>query len=262
MSFTFARRRARILCELLIALLLPVLTAIIVLGAWQVVVMEAQVPAVILPPPTAILRKFALLLPELLHQARFTGLESLEAFVIAVVVGVPIAAGATFSAALRDALFPNLVLFQLVPKIAFAPLFVIWLGVGAPAHLAFGVFVSFFPIALSTATGLASTDANVVNLCRALAASPWQIFFRVRVPFALPYLFTGMKIAATLVFMGIVVGEFISSNAGLGYFILNAGARSETAKVFAGLAALSLLGLAFYGVLVLAEYAAQRWWRG
>jgi NitT/TauT family transport system permease protein len=254
--------RKRALRELIIALLLPLLSAVLVIGAWQLVATIAQVPEVILPPPTAIARQFVASLPELLHQARFTGMESLEAFVIATVIGMAIATGVTFSAAARDAVFPNLVLLQLIPKIALAPLFVIWLGVGSPSHLAFGVFVSFFPIALSAATGLASTDAHAVNLCRSLVASPWQIFVNVRVPFALPYLFTGMKIAATLVFMGIVVGEFISANAGLGFFILNAGARSETAKIFAGLAALSLLGLPFYGLIALVERAARHWWRG
>jgi NitT/TauT family transport system permease protein len=96
-----------------------------------------------------------------------------------------------------------------------------------------------------------------------LSWSPYlDAFVSVRLPFALPYVFTGMKVAATLVFMGVIVGEFISADAGLGYFNLNAGARSNTPGMFAGLVALSLLGLAFYGMIVLAERAVQRWWRG
>src|SRR5262249_25575771 len=127
--------------------------------------------------------------------------------------------------------------------------------------LAIGIFTCFFPIALSAATGLASPDRNAVRLCESLGASSWQIFFNVRVPFALPHLFTGLKVAATLVVIGVVVGEFISASSGLGYFIMNAGARSETAKVFAGLVALSLLGLGFYGLIALAETLARRAWR-
>jgi NitT/TauT family transport system permease protein len=248
--------------EAALTAILPLLSAALLVGGWQFLVTAAQVPEVILPPPSAIARQFVLSLPELLRQARFTGVEAIEAFIIAAVFGMTVAAAASFSVAVRDALFPNLIVFQLIPKIAFAPLFVIWLGIDAPARLAVGVFLSFFPIVLSTATGLANTDANALRLCRSLGASPWQTFFRVRLPFALPYIFTGLKIAATLVFIGIVVGEFISSHAGLGYFVLNAGARSETAKVFAGLAALSLLGLGLYGLVLLAEQAARRWWRG
>jgi NitT/TauT family transport system permease protein len=123
------------------------------------------------------------------------------------------------------------------------------------------VFTSFFPVALSAATGLANADANAVRLCQSLGASTLQIFLRVRIPFALPHLFAGMKVAATLVVIGVVIGEFISSSSGLGYFILNAGARSETARVFAGLIALSLFGLAFYGLIALAEYLARRAWQ-
>jgi NitT/TauT family transport system permease protein len=259
---SLAPMRGAMLRELAMAVLLPAVSAALVLGAWQILATAARVPEVILPPPSAILRQLVLALPELLHHARFTGLEAAEAFVIAAALGMAIAACVTLSAAAREALLPNLVLFQLIPKIALAPLFVIWLGVDSPSRLAFGVFISFFPIALSTATGLANAAPHAVTLCRSLGASSWQIFVHVRVPFSLPHLFTGMKIAATLVFIGIVVGEFISADAGLGYFILHAGARSETARIFAGLAALSALGLAFYGLIVLAEAAARRWWQG
>lgn len=260
MSASALRRAA--FGEPLLAVLLPILSALLILGVWQGLVMMAHVPEVILPPPSAILREFFAAFPELVHHARFTAAESIAAFVIATILGVGIAACVSLSPAIREMVLPNLILFQLIPKIALAPLFIVWLGVGSPARLAFGVFVSFFPIALSTMTGLVNTDLHALKLCQSLGATRGQIFLKVRVPFALPHLLTGMKVAATLVFIGIVVGEFISSSAGLGYFILNAGARSETAKIFAGLAALSLLGLAFYGLIVLAEQAARRWWRG
>jgi NitT/TauT family transport system permease protein len=167
----------------------------------------------------------------------------------------------SLSAAVRDAVYPNLVLLQLIPKIALAPVFVVWLGVDAPSRIAFAVFISFFPVALSAATGLGGTDRNAVRLCRSLGASRWQTFIRVRVPFALPHLFVGFKIAMTLVFIGVVVGEFVSSNTGLGHFILLAGAVGETARIFAGLAALSFCGLACYGAVAAGERVLQRWWR-
>jgi NitT/TauT family transport system permease protein len=235
---------------------------VLALAAWQLLATMMRIPEVVLPSPLQIARQLLASLPELVDQARFTGMEALAAFLIATAIGLMIAVGITFSALAREAVLPNLVVMQLIPKIALAPIFVIWLGVGAPAHVAFGVFVSFFPIALSAATGLANTDVHAINLCRSMLASPWQIFIHVRMPFALPYLFTGARIAATLVFTGVVVGEFISADAGLGFFILHAGARSDTPKIFAGLLALSLLGLAFYGVIAGLERAVQRWWRG
>jgi NitT/TauT family transport system permease protein len=258
---SLARARGRGRRDAVLVALLPLVSGLVALGAWQLVVTATRVPAVILPPPGAVVRQFVLFLPELFLQAYITGTQSLAAFVLAALIGTAIATAVAFSSAARAALFPNLVVLQLIPKIALAPLFVIWFGVGAPAHVAFGVFISFFPIALATATGLLDTDVHAVDLCRSLKASSWQIFVNVRVPFALPHLFTGLKVASTLVFMGVVVGEFISSDAGLGYFILNASARSETDKIFAGLVALSLLGLTFYGVILCAERAAQRWWR-
>jgi len=246
--------------EPILAVVLPLASAAVFLFLWQAVVTLAGLPEAILPPPLAVLGQFFASLPELLRQARVTVLDSVVAFAIATAVGVALASCFTFSGTLRDAVYPNLVLLQLIPKIALAPLFVVWLGVGAPSRVIFAVFISFFPIVLSTATGLASTDAYALKLCRALGASPWQIFIRVRVPFALSHFFTGLKIATTLVFIGIVVGEFISSNAGLGHYILLAGAGGATSRIFVGLIALSLSGLAFYGAVVAAERLVQRWW--
>lgn len=248
--------------EQVLAVLLPLAFAVLLLAVWQVVTTVARLPEVVLPPPVTVVRQFFLSLPELLQEARHTVLESLASFAIAAVVGAAMAAGISFSAAAREALYPHLVVLQLIPKVALAPLFVVWLGVSSPSRVAFAVFISFFPFVLSTASGLASTDRHAVQLCRSLGASAWQIFIRVRVPFALPYLFTGLKIAATLVFIGVVVGEFVSSNAGLGHFILLAGATGDTPKIFAGLGALSLCGLAFYGAVAAAERALQRRWRG
>jgi NitT/TauT family transport system permease protein len=239
---------------------LPLIAAVGLLVLWQAVVTLAALPAVVLPPPLVVLDQFFVALPELARQAWVTVLDALVALAIAIAVGVALASCFSFSTTVRDAVYPNLVLLQLIPKIALAPLFVVWLGVGAPARVAFAVFLSFFPIALSTATGLAAADGHALKLCRSLGASRWQVFAFVRVPFALSHFFSGLKIATTLVFIGIVVGEFISSNAGLGHYVLLAGATGATARIFAGLLALSLCGLALYGVVVAAERLVRRWW--
>ena len=243
-----------------VAIILPLVSAGLLLVFWQAVVNGTRIPEAILPGPLVVIAELLASLPQLLAEARVTVLDSLIAFAVATMVGVALATCFTFSATLRDAVHPNLVIVQLIPKIAFAPLFVVWLGVDAPSRVAFATFLSFFPVALSTATGLAATDINALQLCRSLGASRWQTFAAVRVPFALGHFFAGLKIATTLVFIGVVVGEFISSNAGLGHYVILASASGATAKIFAGLIALSLCGLALYGTVAGAERLLLRWW--
>ena len=155
-----------------------------------------------------------------------------------------------------------MVAFQLIPKIALAPLFVIWLGIDAPSRLVFATFISFFPVAIGTLTGLLGTDPSAIRLCQSLTASKSQIFRHVQVPYALPFFFTGMKVAATLSVIGIIVGEFISSKHGLGSYILLAGSRAETAQIFAALVVLCAIGLGLYGVIVWLEWRVRKAWRG
>jgi NitT/TauT family transport system permease protein len=246
--------------EQLAALLLPLGAAVLFLVLWQTIVALTRLPAAILPPPLLVLEQFFGALPELLREAQVTVLDAAMAFAIATVVGVAIASCISVSRVLREAAWPNLVLLQLIPKVALAPLFVVWLGVDAPSRVAFAVFLSFFPVALSTATGLGATDPHALALCRALGATTWQVFAWVRVPFALSHFFAGLKVATTLVFIGIVVGEFISSNAGLGHYVLLAGASGATPRIFAGLLALALCGLALYGAVGAVERLVRHWW--
>ena len=186
--------------------------------------------------------------------------EALAACLLSGVFGALIASLLATSQMLREMLYPNLVLFQLIPKIALAPLFVIWLGIDSPSRLVFSTFISFFPVALGTLTGLLATNPSAIRLCQSLTASRWQIFRHVQVPYALPFFFTGMKVAATLSVIGIVVGEFISSKHGLGSAILLAGSRAETARIFAALLVLCVVGLALYSIVVWAEARVRAAW--
>jgi NitT/TauT family transport system permease protein len=155
-------------------------------------------------------------------------------------------------------LYPNLVLFQLIPKIALAPLFVVWLGISSESRVAFAAFVSFFPIVISAALGFASTEATTLRLCRSLTASEWQCFLMVRFPFALPAIFSGMKIAMTMAIIGVIIGEFISAKAGLGFYILYASSRMETGVIFAALLVLCVIGVGLFGAVALAEMLVRR----
>jgi NitT/TauT family transport system permease protein len=240
------------------ALYLPLLVAGSVLMLWELGVRWAQVPEVILPAPSSILNVAVESREILLRHAIPTTLESAGGFLLASVAGILIAILLTYSEIARQALFPNLVFFQLIPKIALAPLFIMWLGIGAESRLAFSVFISIFPIIIATTAGLSSTDPNAVRLCRALTASEWQIFKAVRFPSALPFIFSGMKIGITLAIIGVIIGEFITSQRGLGYLIIFATSRADTVVAMAAIVVLCVSGLLLYGAVSLAERITDR----
>jgi NitT/TauT family transport system permease protein len=238
--------------------ILPVITGGAVLLVWQLLVTALRIPAVILPPPVEIAQELWRVLPLLLHHAVPTTLDSLMAFFAATALGVGLAITITYSPFLRDMLYPNLVFFQLIPKIALAPLFVVWLGISSESRVAFAAFVSFFPIVISAAVGFANIEASALRLCRSLTASEWQCFLMVRFPFALPAIFSGMKIAMTMAIIGVIIGEFISAKAGLGFYILYASSRMETAVIFAALLVLCIIGVTLFGAVALAERLVRR----
>lgn len=237
---------------------LPLGLAFVVLAGWQIAVTVADVPAVILPSPVAILRYIVSRWDILLMHAVPTTLESAAGFVLATVLGIVLAIVITYSTVARDALYPNLVFFQLIPKIALAPLFIIWLGVGTQSRIAFSVFIAFFPIVIATAAGFLNVDRNMLRLCRSLTATEWQVFTAIRFPSALPYIFSGMKIAMTLAIIGVIIGEFITAQAGLGYLIIFATARADTEVSMAAIVVLCVAGLLLYGLVALGEWIANR----
>jgi NitT/TauT family transport system permease protein len=239
-------------------IVLPLATAATMLLFWQFAAALLRVPAVVLPTPAEIGGELWQALPALIGNAVPTTLDTLAAFSASTFLGVALAVAISYSPLLRDMLYPNLVLLQLVPKVALAPLFVIWLGIGSSSRVAFAGFVSFFPVVIAAAVGFGGTDPAALRLCRSLTASDWRCFVLVRFPFALPAIFSGMKVAITMAVIGVVIGEFISSHAGLGFYILNAGSRLNTAEVFAALVVLCALGVALYGLVALAERAVRR----
>ena len=241
------------------SVMLPVGLALVVLVAWEVIVRWAKFPEAILPPPSAIFDQLVQHHRLLLKHALPTTLETLLAFGISIPLGVLLATVMTWSPILNKAMYPNVILFQLIPKIALAPLFIVWLGIGMPSRVTFSVFISFFPILVATAAGLQSLPRDMLRLCRSLGASDWQILASVRFPSALPYLFTGMKVAVTLAIIGVVVGEFIASQEGLGYLILFASSRQQTDLSLACIVVLCVVGLALYGLVVLSERILLNW---
>jgi NitT/TauT family transport system permease protein len=251
-----ARRARRIAAAKTV--LLPLATAAAFLLFWEWGVRAWNVPSVILPPPSEVVSVLIRLWPLLAQHAVPTTTEAVAGFALATCFGVALATALVASSWIRAALYPNVIFFQLIPKIALAPLFIVWLGIGTESRLAFSLFISFFPVVIATSTGLTNVPADMVRLCRSLTASDWQVFVSVRFPYALPYIFSGMKIAITFAIIGVVVGEFITAQAGLGYLILFASSKAETGLILAAITVLCAVGLTLFALVAVAERLVLR----
>jgi NitT/TauT family transport system permease protein len=237
------------------ALALPVATAFLLLAAWQMIAVLGHISPAILPPPTMVLARLTENFSLIMKHAYPTTIETLLAFGISIPLGIVLAALLVYSTVAQQALYPNIIFFQLIPKIALAPLFIVWLGIGPSSRITFSVFICFFPILIATAAGLRAVETNMLRLCRSLRMSEWQVLVRIRFPTSPPYIFSGMKISVTLAIIGVVVGEFIASQQGLGYLILFASSRQQTDLALACIAVLCVVGLLLYGLVVVAEKA-------
>ena len=242
--------------------LLPVGFAVLATLAWELLCRVARISPALLPPPSAVWMVLSENYGILFEHAWPTTIETVVSFGLATLLGVALAVAITFSAWVREALYPNIVMFQLIPKIALAPLFIVWLGVGSESCIVVAIFIAFFPVVVSTATGLVSAKPEVLLLCRSLTASEWQMFRLARFPYAMPFVFAGMKVGVTMAMIGVIVGEFITAQAGLGYIIMFASSAGETATVLAAIVLLCAIGLVLFGLVALGEAAMQRWYGG
>ncbi|EWY37198.1 hypothetical protein N825_20945 [Skermanella stibiiresistens SB22] len=237
---------------------LPLAFVICVFAAWEVAVRISGVSSMIIVPPSAIFAVLSQHHAILMQHAIPTLAETVAGFSLASLLGITLGTLIASSERMRQAIYPNMVLFQVIPKVALAPLFIVWLGIGTPSRLAFAVFIAFFPVAVSTAAGLAGTSPAALRLCRSLTATGLQTFVNVRFPYAVPYIFAGLKVGVTMSVIGIVVGEFVTAQAGLGYIIMFASSAAETALALAAVFLLCLVGVILYGVVTLLEIAVMR----
>jgi NitT/TauT family transport system permease protein len=226
------------------------------------VVVAFRLPDFLLPPPAAVFREF-LQWPRLLAFHTWVTLwESLLGFAAAIAVGVPLAVAVVYSRALSIAIYPILVLVQSVPKVALAPLFLVWVGIGLSSKILVAMLVAFFPIIIDTATGLKAVEPEMLELTRSLRATPLQVFLQVRLPYAMPYMFSGLKVAVTLAVIGAVTGEFVGAdNRGLGFFINQESAQGHAARAFASVVILAGMGIGLFGAVALAERVLLPWRR-
>lgn len=219
------------------------------LAVWEAGVRLFRVPAYLMPPPSSVLDVFIKELPRLMQHGWVTTYEMLLGYALAVAIAVPLAIAITASQRFDRFVTPQMLFFQIVPKVAIAPLFLVWFGVGTTPKVLVAFLISFFPIVIDAAVGLRSMSAEMRDLARSMGASRWQVFAQFRLPTSLPYLFSGLKVAATLAVAGAVVGEFVGADKGLGYLLLVTNSNMETALMFASIVALTIIGLAlFYAV--------------
>src|SRR5882672_4510522 len=201
----------------LLKMLTPIAGVLVFLAIWQAGVMISQAPAYLLPAPTEIARTFVDEFPKLLRHGWVTTYEMLLGYFLAVAVAIPLAIAITSSHRFDQFVMPTMLFFQVVPKVAIAPLFLVWFGVGTTPKVLVAFLISFFPIVIDAAVGLRSMSTEMRDLALSMGASRWQVFARFRLPTSLPYLFSGLKVAATLAVAGAVVGEFVGADKGLGY---------------------------------------------
>lgn len=241
---------------------LPALGLVIVVTVWWLLTSVLKlVHPVVLPPPDAVLSAFTSASDSLLEQTALTTLETLVGFLLSAVVGVLIGLSLAVSPMVERMFSPLLVAVNAVPKIALAPLLVVSLGWGQKSILTMVFLLCFFPIVLSTATGLTSTPADLAELARSLDASRWQAFRKVRLPAALPQIFVGLKVAMPLAAIGAVIGEFYAGESGLGIQILQSSGIADTATVWAAIVLIAVASILLYFALVFVERLALPWVR-
>lgn len=239
--------------------LYPLAATVALFTVWEFGTRYGGVSSLILPAPSEILTTVVENSSALLTMSAVTAYEFLLGFVLAVVVGLPLGALIVYARPVEMTIYPLLVAFQTIPKAAIAPILIVWLGTGIMSKVFIAFAISFFPIMVDTIIGLRSSQPETIYMARAMGATPFQVFRHVRFPNALPAIFGGLKVAGTLAVIGAIVGEFVSSDRGLGYLLLVANGNLDTRLVFASVLVLTLLGLVFFFVIEAMERVFVRW---
>jgi NitT/TauT family transport system permease protein len=226
---------------------------------WEYAVAWFEVPRYILMPPSVIVDKGWADIDRLLYYTWITGVEVVLGYAVAVVLALPIGLAIAFSGILRRTVYPFLVCIEMVPKIAFAPLFISWLGFGLLPKVIIVFLVCFFPIVLNAILAFSSLPEELSRFARSTGAGPWRTFVRLRLPAALPQCFVGFKYAAINATVGAAIAEFIGSDKGLGFYIQIVTGNMRPDLAFAGIFFLTLLGLSLFGLVSLAERLLIPW---
>jgi len=238
---------------------MPYVLTLVLLLLWEAINRLTHISSVILPAPSEIfgtlMREHALIAEHALH----TFVTSMIGFGLGVVTGVLIGFATGISPAIYSGIYPLLVAFNAIPKVALLPLFVLWAGIGAVPAVLTALALAFFPIAVNVATGLATIEPEMEDLMRSLGARRDEILIKVGIPRAMPFLFASLKIAISLAFVGTVISETVASNDGIGFLMMAASSRFDVPLVFAGLFVIAVMAVAAYGVCSLVEERMVHW---
>jgi NitT/TauT family transport system permease protein len=235
------------------------LVLLVLVLLWQVACALFKIPTYLIPSPVEVAARLYEKRELYLSHTLVTLYETTAGFLLAAAFGIVSAAIIIVVPKLRTIVMPVLLVAQLVPKVAIAPLLLIWFGYGLMPKVLIAFLVAFFPIVVNGASGLAAVQPELLELGQSLEASRWQTFWKFRMPTALPEIFSGMKVAVTLAIIGAIIGEFVGGNRGLGYLIVVANQELDTALAFASIVLLSVMGIILYGLIELAERWLMPW---
>ena len=232
---------------------------LLIVVLWDLAVRLLKIPAYLVPAPLAVVQTLSEQWRLLALHSWWTTLTVLAGFAAAAVVAVPLAVVIVVSSVAERLLYPPMVATQSIPKIALAPLFVVWFGFGVTPKVAVAFLIAFFPIVIDTIVGLRGIDPAMLQLARTMGAPGYRVFLKFSLPHALPSIFGGLKVASTLAVVGALTGEFIGSDKGLGYVLLQASGNLNTPLLFATLVVLSVLAMVFFYAVEVVERFAIPW---
>jgi ABC-type nitrate/sulfonate/bicarbonate transport system permease component len=235
----------------------PLLILAVVLGGWEIAVDLLDVPPWLLPAPTRIALRFAST-GTLWYHTGLTVFEALSGFLISALIGVALSAGIVHSEFLERGVFPYIIVSNSVPIIAIIPLLTIWFGFGFAPKIAIAAIISFFPIVTNTTRGLKATDPRILDFMHSINATRRGVFVKAQLPSALPFIFAGFKIAASLSLVGAVVGEFYGSDRGLGFLVITSATQLRTDLLFVSITVLAVLGVTLFSLFGWLERAVSR----
>jgi NitT/TauT family transport system permease protein len=237
----------------------PLILIVAIFVLWDLVIRIFKIPPYLIPAPWDVAKMLVAEWPRLWRESLFTGYATLGGFGLSILFGIPIAMLIAYSRLVESYVYPLLVFSQSVPKIAIAPLFVVWFGFGIFPKVISAFLLGFFPIVVATVMGFKSMETEMIDLARSMRASRLQMFLKFSLPQALPSIFSGLKVSATLAVVGAVVGEFVGSNSGIGYVLQIANGNFDLPLMFAALFVLSMMGVILFAIVDLAEKIMIPW---
>jgi NitT/TauT family transport system permease protein len=238
---------------------MPWLVMAAFLLVWEAACVGFAIQEIVLPRPSRIMAVSVDRFDILLRFCLETLWTTLIGFALAIACGLVLGLAVGASPFVYAGLYPLLIAFNAIPKVAIVPILMIWLGVGATPAIITAFVISFFPIVVNVATGLATIEPEMRDVMRSLGATRYEILTKVGIPRAMPYLFGSLKVAITLAFIGSVISETVGGNRGIGFLMLSAGARNDTATTFAGLFAIAIMGILMYALCAVIERRMTRW---